>query len=74
MKILLFGVLADVIGKSSMEIDAYDIESLNKNLLIQFPELKKYQFQFAVNKVKVEKNRPLNSSDEIALLPPFAGG
>jgi len=74
MKVLLFGVLADVVGKPVIESEASELDDLKKNLLSEFPELKKYKFQFAVNKEKVEKNISLNAEDEIALLPPFAGG
>jgi len=74
MKILFFGVLADVTGKTGIEMEADDLDSLKKNLSFEFPELNQYRFQWAVNKEKVEKNTLLNSNDEIALLPPFAGG
>jgi len=39
-----------------------------------FPSLSQYTFQFAVNKEKVNDNVSLNDHDEVALLPPFAGG
>ena len=74
MNVLLFGVLAEVVGKPILKIQATDLDSLNKNLLIDFPKLKNYKFQVAVNKQKVEKNILLKDDDEIALLPPFAGG
>lgn len=74
MTILIFGVLADAIGKSKIESSANDLDSLKKNLLTEFPKLNKYKFQFAVNKERIEKNILLNDEDEIALLPPFAGG
>ena len=74
MNVLLFGVLTDVAGKSKLEIKAADVDSLKEILLNQFPDLNKYKFQFAVNKEIVEQNIPLNEGDEIALLPPYAGG
>ena len=74
MKVLLFGVLAEVVGKSKLEITSGDIDSLKRDLLKEFPELNKYRFQIAVNKEKEEKNILLNEADEIALLPPYAGG
>jgi molybdopterin synthase sulfur carrier subunit len=74
MKVLLFGILADATKKSEIEIQAHDMDALKKNLLTQFPVLNEYRFQFAVNKEKIEKNILLNDDDEIALLPPFAGG
>jgi len=74
MKILLFGVLTDVVGKSKLDVNATDINSLKEILLNEFPDLNKYKFQFAVNKEKVERNIRLSEGDEVALLPPFAGG
>jgi molybdopterin converting factor small subunit len=74
MNILLFGVLADVAGKRSIDMKADDMNSLKGNLLNLYPDLANYKFQFAVNREKIEGNILLNDSDEIALLPPFAGG
>lgn len=74
MNVLLFGVLTDVIGKSKINIEAKDIDSLKNKLFREFPDLNKYKFQFAVNKEKVDTNVLLNDTDEIALLPPYAGG
>ena len=74
MNVLLFGVLADAVGKSEIETEAGDLDSLKKILFTQFPSLKKYSFRIAVNKEISEKNILLKSQDEVALLPPFAGG
>jgi molybdopterin converting factor small subunit len=75
MKVLLFGVLADVVGESFIEIDMVnDVETMKENILSKFPLLNNYNFMIAVNKEKVETNISLNAGDEIALLPPFAGG
>ncbi len=74
MNVLLFGVLADVTGKSAITMEAADLDSLKENLLTQFPVLKQYRFQFAVNREKAARNISLNRDDEVALLPPFAGG
>ena len=74
MNVLLFGVLADVTGKTEVEIKAIDTDSLKKDLLTQFPLLNQYRFQLAVNKEKIKNNVSLSEADEVALLPPFAGG
>lgn len=74
MNILLFGILADVTGKSSMELNAVDTDSLRKELLNRFPALNQYRFQVAVNKKLIKSNMMLSDHHEIALLPPFAGG
>jgi molybdopterin converting factor small subunit len=74
MNVLLFGVLIDVVGKSKIEMEAGDVDSLKENLFKKFPALKKQTFQLAVNKELVNKNMVLNTVDEIVLLPPYSGG
>ena len=74
MNVLLFGMLAEVTGKSEIKSNAKDVNSLKENLFNEFPKLKKYKFQIAVNKEKTENNISLSDDDEVALLPPFAGG
>lgn len=75
MKVIIFGVLTDVIGKSAFEMKApKDSETLLQNLFSEYPFLKNYKFQLVINKEKVEINTLLNEGDEIALLPPYSGG
>jgi molybdopterin synthase sulfur carrier subunit len=75
MKILLFGALTDITGKSVIEMEPVnDLETLRRNLFAKFPMLRNYNFLVAVNKEKIGNNIILNPDDEIALLPPFAGG
>jgi sulfur-carrier protein len=73
IKIKFFGPLIDVVGSSQMEVYSMaDTETLRSKMLNDFPKLKNYQFMIVVNKKK--ENVPLKSGDEVALLPPFAGG
>jgi len=75
MKILFFGMLTEDIGNDEVEIEfSEDTESLKEILLNRYPALKNRQFMIAVNKQKVNSNIALNINDEIALIPPFAGG
>ncbi|MCX6291073.1 MAG: MoaD/ThiS family protein [Bacteroidetes bacterium] len=74
MKILLFGVLAEVVGKTEIEKKSVDLISLKKDLLHEFPALDRYRYQVAVNHERTTGNVLLTDDDEIALLPPFAGG
>lgn len=75
MKILLFGVLADVVGESVIEMETInDVDTLKRNVLSKYPLLNNYNFMIAVNKGKIENNISIKEGDEIALLPPFAGG
>jgi molybdopterin converting factor small subunit len=75
MKVKVFGVLTDVIGKSTFEIEApKDSDSLKQILFDTYPFLQNYRFEIAINKEKAEGNIVLKMNDEIALLPPYSGG
>jgi molybdopterin synthase sulfur carrier subunit len=75
MKIFLFGVLADAIGHTCIEMESiHDVDALKQKLVKDFPMLENYKYQLAINKSLADKNISLREMDEIALLPPFAGG
>ena len=77
IKVLLFGVLKDIIGLNEIYIEKMNIEdvnSLKKYLLYKFPALKNYSFSIAVNYEIVHENKELKSNDEVALIPPVSGG
>jgi len=75
MKILVFGMLVEDIGGEQIEIDLQpDLNALKNELFLKYPSLKTRQFMIAVNKQNAAENVVLKESDEIALIPPFAGG
>ncbi|MEO6902557.1 MAG: MoaD/ThiS family protein [Bacteroidia bacterium] len=75
MQLKFFGKLAEVTGKPTMEITSIaDTDSLLNKLLQDFPKLKEYNILIAVDKKIVKQNQQLESHNEVALLPPFAGG
>ncbi len=75
MKLFFFGQLAEVTGKSEMEItNISDTETLLKKLEADFPKLKNLKFQISVDRKIGKGNVILENGSEIALLPPFAGG
>ncbi len=75
MKILLFGELTDITKNSFIEIETVnDIDELNKSIHQKFPSLQNHKYQIAVNSSLITKNISLSETDEIAFLPPFAGG
>ena len=74
-KVLLFGVLADVVKKNQIEIsDVKPTEELMIKYKSHYPEIGKYTFRVFVNKDPVSGKKTIKEGDEIALLPPFAGG
>ncbi|NOZ47111.1 MAG: MoaD/ThiS family protein [Chlorobi bacterium] len=75
IKVLFFGILEEI--ASTHEIifsDIHDIKALEKILNNQFPDLTRYKYLISVNHEIVKNNALLKDKDEIALLPPFAGG
>jgi sulfur-carrier protein len=75
MKILAFGMIAEYVGSDAIEIDLpKDLNTLRLELLKKYPELHHKQFMIAVNRQKTDHNISLTQADEVALIPPFAGG
>ena len=73
--IKLFGSLVDAVGKNEIPMqDITDTDSVRKKLIADFPVLENHSFVVAVSKRIVRENKKLNTGDEVALLPPFAGG
>ncbi|HJN63139.1 MAG: MoaD/ThiS family protein [Flavobacteriales bacterium] len=74
-KVLFFGILEDIVGSKELIIsESNSSDELLKNIKKQYPELENKTFQIAVNQQIINTNTTLNDGDEIALLPPFAGG
>jgi molybdopterin synthase sulfur carrier subunit len=75
IKILAFGQIADILGKSSLTFsDVKNTDSLIANLSEAFPELSSLKYSIAVNQKLMHTNSELNDNDTVALLPPFSGG
>ena len=75
IRVKLFGLLADAAGKSELQIEnASDTDSLKKQMLLDYPNLANKSFIVAVRKQIIRNNQKLETGDEVALLPPFAGG
>lgn len=75
IQVLLFGILAEKAGETTIIIQGItDIESLKTYMFDRFPEFEDLTFQVSVNKDLIRENASLKDGDEVALLPPFAGG
>lgn len=76
IKILYFGMIAEAMGKSEIEIELSfnNIAGLKQYMLTINPNISKYSFKFAVNNDLIEDNYIIKNGDVIAVLPPFAGG
>jgi len=79
VRVLFFGVLKEIAGKSTDEIDVRDGASVRDVLLhyqSQIPQLQASlsSIALAVNQQYAGADTKLKANDEIALLPPVSGG
>lgn len=75
VKVMFFGVLSDVAGTDCRHyMEAKSINDLKLKILDDFPEIEHYNYRISLNNEILSSDRILNDKDEIALLPPFAGG
>ncbi|MCF6349996.1 MAG: MoaD/ThiS family protein [Flavobacteriaceae bacterium] len=77
IKILFFGIIKDIINKSSLEMKINNTISISELKIIffeNFPKLKDYNFTVAVNEVYQEDTFMIKNKDIIALIPPVSGG
>jgi molybdopterin converting factor subunit 1 len=75
IRVLFFGRLRDVVGTNEIVAsDIKDIEDLKIYLFEKFPKLKGEIFSVALNYEIIHTNENLKDNDEVALIPPVAGG
>lgn len=84
MTILLFGVTKDIVGSSSLSVPTSSVtgkkiprtvSELKQFLGDTYPELNTLSsLAVAVNNAYAQDDHPINSYDEIALIPPVSGG
>lgn len=75
LTIKYFGLLAEVTqcNEEQLDFSGATVKELLENLFTKYPELKETDFQIAQNNTITNDETEI-SSNEIALLPPFAGG
>lgn len=73
--VLFFGVLSEVAG-SPLKVyqEVKTLEHLKMRVADDFPESVHYSYRLAVNNELTDGDKTLKDGDEIAFLPPFAGG
>ncbi|MFZ8802889.1 MAG: MoaD/ThiS family protein [Candidatus Calescibacterium sp.] len=75
IRVLFFGRLKDIVGTNEIVAsDIKDIEDLKKYLFDKFPKLKGEIFSVALNYEIIYTSENLKDNDEVALIPPVAGG
>ena len=75
IKVLFFGVLAEVTGTSFKHYtDVSTLGELRHRIADDYPEIVHYNFRIALNNEIIDGESSLKTGDEVAYLPPFAGG
>jgi len=75
VKVLFFGVLAEVTGTNCKHYsEAKSLSALTRLIQDEFPEIVHYDFRISVNNEFIDNEPALNDGDEVAFMPPFAGG
>jgi molybdopterin synthase sulfur carrier subunit len=75
VKVLFFGVLAEVTGTTCKYYpDVKSMGDLTLRIRDDFPEIAHYNYRISHNSEVIDNDPQLLGGDEIALLPPFAGG
>ncbi len=74
MRILLFGMIAERAYTDRLDVEAATLGELKHTLAQRIEGLDKLRYAIAVDRRIVKDDMPLTGKEEIALLPPFAGG
>jgi len=75
MEVRLFGIFAEKAGGSIVTVgDAGNSTELINRLKEQLPFINDSTYLLAVNQEVVREEVPIKNADELALLPPYAGG
>jgi len=78
MKVKCFGIAKDITQKSDIEIEQdipTSVGALREWLIEHYSEFNKYKScMIAVNQAYADDALTINSSDEIAIIPPVSGG
>lgn len=75
IRVLFFGVLAEVthtMFRHYREIASFS--HLMHRITDEFPEIVHYDYRIAVNSELINDEPALKNNDEVAFMPPFAGG
>lgn len=71
---MLFGMIAEKAGAATIDIAATSTHALKRTAEERIPGLAAMSYALAMDRRLVHEDVPLTGSEEIALVPPFAGG
>ncbi|MFW6338515.1 MAG: MoaD/ThiS family protein [Alkalispirochaetaceae bacterium] len=76
VKVLPFGPLSELISpESTLQLSLpLPVAALRESLVARFPVLEEHTFRIAVDRRMHREETVITEAEEVALLPPFAGG
>jgi molybdopterin synthase sulfur carrier subunit len=75
VRVLFFGVLSEVVGTDCRFYkDVRTMSDLIHRINDDYPRIGHYSYRISLNSVIIDGEMDLKDLDEVALLPPFAGG
>lgn len=75
VSVLFFGQVRERVGVDNLSLqNIRDLNELKRILHDRYPGLRDLRFLYSLNRAVESGNKDLKNGDEIALLPPFAGG
>ena len=75
VKVLFFGVLSEVAGTGFRHYhNVKTVNDLKLRIFDDFPEMVHFNYRISVNNEITDSDLILKTGDEVALMPPFAGG
>lgn len=74
MEVLLFGLIAEKAGADRIQVDAPSLDQLRAQLVERVEGLTQMSYAIAVDRRVVQGDMLLTGTEEVAVLPPFAGG
>jgi molybdopterin converting factor small subunit len=75
IKVLFFGVLTEVTGCNvKYYANVSSVGDLRLRIQDDYPEIVHYNYMISLNQQLINGESALNNGDEVAFLPPFAGG
>lgn len=73
--VIFFGQLEQLANCKRMDFEGIsDTEELKTKVVQEFPKLVGFDYLIALNQEIIQEKMVLSDQDELALLPPFAGG
>lgn len=78
IKVLGFGIVREIFGNQSIEIDVdegLNVSGLREVLESEFPKMKVLKsYMIALDEEYAEENQEISNLHEIAVIPPVSGG